>query len=112
MGDVFQQTAHVAIVDEAGDALRDVIHQTEGVTQEVHRTQDLGCLTLQLLASGTPTVQYKAPHTHGFKTELHTQLQHIVIHTYTWLNTKYYTCLLYTSPSPRDISLSRMPSSA
>ena len=23
-----------------------------------------------------------------------------------------YTCLLYTSPSPRDISLSRMPSSA
>ena len=25
---------------------------------------------------------------------------------------KYYTCLLYTSPSPRDRSLSRMPSSA
>ena len=25
---------------------------------------------------------------------------------------KYYTCLLYTSPSPRDASLSRMPSSA
>ena len=24
----------------------------------------------------------------------------------------YYTCLLYTSPSPRDISGSRMPSSA
>ena len=24
----------------------------------------------------------------------------------------YYTCLLYTSPSPRDRSLSRMPSSA
>ena len=24
----------------------------------------------------------------------------------------YYTCLLYTSPSPRDVSLSRMPSSA
>ena len=26
--------------------------------------------------------------------------------------TKYYTCLLYTSPSPRDATLSRMPSSA
>ena len=26
-----------------------------------------------------------------------------------WLNT---TCLLYTSPSPRDLSTSRMPSSA
>ena len=25
---------------------------------------------------------------------------------------KYHTCLLYTSPSPRDISGSRMPSSA
>ena len=24
----------------------------------------------------------------------------------------YKTCLLYTSPSPRDVSLSRMPSSA
>ena len=29
------------------------------------------------------------------------------------LTTKYiYTCLLYTSPSPRDATLSRMPSSA
>ena len=25
---------------------------------------------------------------------------------------KAYSCLLYTSPSPRDVSLSRMPSSA
>ena len=28
-----------------------------------------------------------------------------------WYN-ESYTCLLYTSPSPRDRSLSRMPSSA
>ena len=26
--------------------------------------------------------------------------------------TKHYNCLLYTSPSPRDLSTSRMPSSA
>ena len=26
--------------------------------------------------------------------------------------THYYNCLLYTSPSPRDVHLSRMPSSA
>ena len=26
--------------------------------------------------------------------------------------THYYNCLLYTSPSPRDLSTSRMPSSA
>ena len=25
---------------------------------------------------------------------------------------QYYVCLLYTSPSPRDLSTSRMPSSA
>ena len=34
----------------------------------------------------------------------------LFIHRYV-LNTKY-TCLLYTSPSPRDLSTSRMPSSA
>ena len=29
------------------------------------------------------------------------------------INSKYpYSCLLYTSPSPRDLSTSRMPSSA
>ena len=28
------------------------------------------------------------------------------------LTNKYYGCLLYTSPSPRDATLSRMPSSA
>ena len=28
------------------------------------------------------------------------------------VNVKYETCLLYTSPSPRDATLSRMPSSA
>ena len=27
-------------------------------------------------------------------------------------NTQFYSCLLYTSPSPRDRSVSRMPSSA
>ena len=29
-----------------------------------------------------------------------------------WQKMVHYTCLLYTSPSPRDRSLSRMPSSA
>ena len=28
------------------------------------------------------------------------------------LQTRSYSCLLYTSPSPRDLSTSRMPSSA
>ena len=29
-----------------------------------------------------------------------------------WVKSEAYTCLLYTSPSPRDATLSRMPSSA
>ena len=29
-----------------------------------------------------------------------------------YANNKLYSCLLYTSPSPRDLSTSRMPSSA
>ena len=29
-----------------------------------------------------------------------------------WINDLYVPCLLYTSPSPRDLSTSRMPSSA
>ena len=29
-----------------------------------------------------------------------------------WVLAKRFTCLLYTSPSPRDLSTSRMPSSA
>ena len=33
----------------------------------------------------------------------------IILHAYWWLSTH---CLLYTSPSPRDLDLSRMPSSA
>ena len=31
---------------------------------------------------------------------------------YSTKNNKVYVCLLYTSPSPRDATLSRMPSSA
>ena len=32
--------------------------------------------------------------------------------SFTIVENTYYTCLLYTSPSPRDATLSRMPSSA
>ena len=35
-----------------------------------------------------------------------------IIVTGSWFHTEFYTCLLYTSPSPRDATLSRMPSSA
>ena len=41
-----------------------------------------------------------------------TNLQRIIIRYFGIDNTKDYVCLLYTSPSPRDGLLSRMPSSA
>ena len=42
-----------------------------------------------------------------------TDLPHIILETPkgTW-DRWFYGCLLYTSPSPRDLSTSRMPSSA
>ena len=39
-------------------------------------------------------------------------LVHITVPDCTTLHIIQYACLLYTSPSPRDLSTSRMPSSA
>ena len=48
---------------------------------------------------------YSAPlYYRGFTKSLCTSLNHVVCHG--------IPCLLYTSPSPRDLSTSRMPSSA
>ena len=44
--------------------------------------------------------------------ELHGQLEACLQQLYTTLKPMTERCLLYTSPSPRDISGSRMPSSA
>ena len=43
----------------------------------------------------------------GFDITIKAVFQSIVV-----LNCDYYCCLLYTSPSPRDVEESRMPSSA
>ena len=47
---------------------------------------------------------------------LHTILQSMlgvfVSHPLRWVSSRTWNCLLYTSPSPRDLSTSRMPSSA
>ena len=48
---------------------------------------------------------YSAPQFYrGFEKSICTSLNHVVCHG--------IPCLLYTSPSPRDLSTSRMPSSA
>ena len=35
-----------------------------------------------------------------------------IISSASWISSNFITCLLYTSPSPRDSVVSRMPSSA
>ena len=62
-------------------------------------------------------IKYAHAHTHTLThTNTHTHA-HAHAHTPTHIQCTYthvhtYTCLLYTSPSPRDATLSRMPSSA
>ena len=36
----------------------------------------------------------------------------LILIVITWVTSYVYSCLLYTSPSPRDVEESRMPSSA
>ena len=47
---------------------------------------------------------------HSRKSRIRVQTHAHKDHTYGWI--KHINCLLYTSPSPRDLSTSRMPSSA
>ena len=73
-------------------------------------------VTLQRLAI---TIFFLSPNLVSLHTHTHTRT-HARTHTYTHTNTNTYahthththTCLLYTSPSPRDMYKSRMPSSA
>ena len=44
------------------------------------------------------------------KFDRHVSVQDLL--TDRWETARFYGCLLYTSPSPRDATLSRMPSSA
>ena len=48
----------------------------------------------------------------AFKTLENAERMAIPLDLYSILNEIYHTCLLYTSPSPRDQRGSRMPSSA
>ena len=50
--------------------------------------------------------QYEAGYISGYTTSIQSLVQ--VVHS----GRNILTCLLYTSPSPRDLSTSRMPSSA
>ena len=74
-----------------------------------------------LVGGQTLKSYYVEPYTHGsmatmlMVSALHTAVLH-TLNTYGLLQSQMirwcHTCLLYTSPSPRDATLSRMPSSA
>ena len=55
------------------------------------------------------TTQIVDYHVHIFSPELITNLS---IQVHDFKKARFQICLLYTSPSPRDATLSRMPSSA
>ena len=53
---------------------------------------------------------------HGYAGFYEMEMNQDILDTvWSWIHNselKFYSCLLYTSPSPRDLSTSRMPSSA
>lgn len=46
------ETAHIAVLYQLRHALADIIEEAHWVSQEVHRTEDLGRLADQLLHTG------------------------------------------------------------
>eukprot|EP00831_Metopus_contortus_P062566 TRINITY_DN5472_c0_g1_i3.p2 TRINITY_DN5472_c0_g1~~TRINITY_DN5472_c0_g1_i3.p2 ORF type:complete len:144 (-),score=15.52 TRINITY_DN5472_c0_g1_i3:80-511(-) len=98
------------------DALRNIRGQGLLVAFD-YDTSKCGDLHHQLLLKGINTfkLSFNSIALHPSLTlscrdvdHLFNALESILIHTHQQL----YTCLLYTSPSPRDLSTSRMPSSA
>ena len=57
----------------------------------------------KVLAPHRPDEQKLSPYECGFEAFEDSRMK---------FDVRYYLCLLYTSPSPRDATLSRMPSSA
>lgn len=49
MGHIAYEATYVAVLYELRHALGDVVKEAHGVSQEVHRAQDLSCLADQLL---------------------------------------------------------------
>ena len=49
MRDILQEAPDIAVIDQTGDSLCDIIEQAQGIPQKVHRPQDFGRLALQFL---------------------------------------------------------------
>ena len=58
--------------------------------------------------SGLPLIQYGIPITFVYRAPNNPYVDQLISR----IRGRYITCLLYTSPSPRDLSTSRKPSSA
>ena len=74
------------------------------------KTRDANELLFNLKKDNHP-ILFEGLHTCYFldHPDLRDRKKYIRMHNVEW---QYYACLLYTSPSPRDATLSRMPSSA
>ena len=75
------------------------------LTMSLLNNSDEGMLTMKKITD-SPVIEIRANTNNAFLSQL------MVNSYYDFLFEKYHTCLLYTSPSPRDRTRSRMPSSA
>ena len=88
------------LIDSAPDIHAAVNKMLSG---EGYGSLDLPTVT-SFIGRGLPNLVQQVMEARSIPLQMHTELCAKVL--------KHYTCLLYTSPSPRDRSLSRMPSSA
>ena len=92
--DNIRNFAIIAHIDHGKSTIADrIIHSCGGLTEREMKAQVLDSMDIErergiTIKAQTVKLNYKAK------------------------NGKNYICLLYTSPSPRDVSRSRMPSSA
>ena len=90
-----------------GEILVDFVGRFENLVNDFHQVcQIIGLPKLELIHHGATQ--------HQFYQELYTEeMKRIVAEHFSIDLERFgYSCLLYTSPSPRDATLSRMPSSA
>ena len=93
-------------VEDIANAVNDVLAELGFPTHDTEFYK-------QIIGGGiNDLIQCSLPEDHSVEPEAYIErLDHYYI-DHLNKSTKVYPCLLYTSPSPRDLSTSRMPSSA
>ena len=94
--------------DGTGDTLRTASLKIEQNFQEIYNKLGDGASLMALIDFDSSGIIFEGSVENNFETRLQVA-NPTADNTVTIPN---YSCLLYTSPSPRDLSTSRMPSSA